>query len=57
MAAVTDGHTLLAPNTELAAALFDAVERIHQETGRDVWPTPACAISAVGCGNSILRGN
>jgi ATP-dependent helicase/nuclease subunit B len=40
MAAVADGHTLLAPNTELAAALFDAVERTHQEAGRDVWPTP-----------------
>jgi ATP-dependent helicase/nuclease subunit B len=40
MAAVTGGHMLLAPNTELAAALFDAVERIHQEAGRDVWPTP-----------------
>jgi ATP-dependent helicase/nuclease subunit B len=40
MAAVTAGHTILAPNTELAAALFDAVERAHQDTGRDVWPTP-----------------
>jgi ATP-dependent helicase/nuclease subunit B len=40
MAAVTAGHTILAPNTELAAALFDAVERTHQDAGRDVWPTP-----------------
>jgi probable DNA repair protein len=40
MAAVTAGHTILAPNTELAAALFDEVERAHQDAGRDVWPTP-----------------
>jgi ATP-dependent helicase/nuclease subunit B len=40
MAAVTGGHTILAPNTELAAALFDAVERAHQDAGLDVWPTP-----------------
>jgi probable DNA repair protein len=40
MAAVTAGHTILAPNTELAAALFDAVERAHRDAGRDVWPTP-----------------
>jgi len=40
MAAVAAGHTILAPNTELAAALFDAVERAHQDAGRDVWPTP-----------------
>ncbi|MEP6883206.1 MAG: PD-(D/E)XK nuclease family protein [Gammaproteobacteria bacterium] len=40
MAAVAAGHTLLAPNTELAAALFAAVERSHQAAGRDVWPTP-----------------
>jgi len=40
MAAVTGGHTVLAPNTELAAALFDAVERTHLEAGREVWPTP-----------------
>ncbi|HEY4445920.1 MAG TPA: PD-(D/E)XK nuclease family protein [Steroidobacteraceae bacterium] len=40
MAAVTAGHTILAPNTELAAALFDAVERAYQDAGRDVWPTP-----------------
>ncbi len=40
MAAVTAGHTVLAPNTELAAALFDAVERTYRQAGRDVWPTP-----------------
>jgi ATP-dependent helicase/nuclease subunit B len=40
MAAVTAGHTVLAPNTELAAALFDAVERVHRDAGREVWPTP-----------------
>ena len=40
MAAAMAGHTILAPNTELAAALFDAVERFHQDAGRDVWPTP-----------------
>jgi ATP-dependent helicase/nuclease subunit B len=40
MAAVSAGHTVLAPNTELAAALFDAVERTYQDAGRDVWPTP-----------------
>lgn len=40
MQAVTAGHTILAPNTELAAALFDAVERTHQDAGRDIWPTP-----------------
>jgi ATP-dependent helicase/nuclease subunit B len=40
MAAVTAGHTVLAPNTELAAALFDAVERAHLEAGLEVWPTP-----------------
>ncbi len=40
MEAIQTGHTLLAPNTELAAALFAAVERGHQAAGRDVWPTP-----------------
>jgi ATP-dependent helicase/nuclease subunit B len=40
MAAVTAGHTVLTPNTELAAALFDAVERTYLDTGREVWPTP-----------------
>jgi erythromycin esterase-like protein len=40
MAAVAAGHTVLAPNTELAAALFDAVERTYQDGGLEVWPTP-----------------
>jgi ATP-dependent helicase/nuclease subunit B len=40
MAAVADGHTILAPNTELAAALFDAVERTYLDSGLDIWPTP-----------------
>jgi ATP-dependent helicase/nuclease subunit B len=34
------GHTILAPNTELAAALFDALERAHRDSGREIWPTP-----------------
>ncbi len=34
------GRTVLAPNTELAAALFDAVERSHCAAGHEVWPTP-----------------
>jgi ATP-dependent helicase/nuclease subunit B len=40
MAAIAAGHTILAPNTELAAAVFDAVERAYQAEGREVWPTP-----------------
>ena len=40
MAAVDAGRTVLAPNTELAAALFAAVERSHRAAGREVWPTP-----------------
>ncbi len=40
MAAVADGRTVLAPNTELAAALFDAIERNYQAQGLDLWPTP-----------------
>jgi ATP-dependent helicase/nuclease subunit B len=40
MAAAAAGHTILAPNIELAAALFDAIERMHQDAGRDIWPTP-----------------
>jgi ATP-dependent helicase/nuclease subunit B len=31
---------VLAPNTELAAALFDAIERAHQAAGDEIWPTP-----------------
>jgi len=34
------GHTILAPNTELAAALFDALERAYRDSGRAIWPTP-----------------
>jgi ATP-dependent helicase/nuclease subunit B len=34
------GHTILAPNTELAVALFDALERAYRDSGRDIWPTP-----------------
>jgi len=34
------GHTILTPNTELAAALFDAIERAQRVAGRDVWATP-----------------
>jgi ATP-dependent helicase/nuclease subunit B len=40
MAAVAAGYTVVAPNTELAAALFDAIERTYQESARDIWPTP-----------------
>jgi probable DNA repair protein len=40
LAALDAGDTLLAPNTELTAALFDAVERHHRETGRQIWRTP-----------------
>lgn len=37
---VNAGLTILVPNTELAAALTDAVERSHRDSGREVWPTP-----------------
>jgi probable DNA repair protein len=40
LAATAAGRTVLAPNTELAAALFDAVERVHRDAGDEVWPTP-----------------
>jgi ATP-dependent helicase/nuclease subunit B len=40
LAAVAAGRTVLAPNTELAAALFDAIERGHRDAGDEVWPTP-----------------
>lgn len=40
LAAVAAGRTVLAPNAELAAALFDAVERVHRDAGDEVWPTP-----------------
>lgn len=38
--AAAAGHTILAPNTELATALFDVVERMHVEAGHEIWPTP-----------------
>ena len=38
--AVDAGVTVLVPNTELAAALTDAVERSHRASGREIWPTP-----------------
>jgi probable DNA repair protein len=38
--AVNSGRTVLVPNTELAAALTDAVERSHRASGREIWPTP-----------------
>ena len=38
--AANAGYTVLTPNTELAVALFDALERAQRDSGRDVWPTP-----------------
>jgi probable DNA repair protein len=38
--AANSGQTLLAPTTELAAALFDWVERRHLAAGHELWPTP-----------------
>jgi probable DNA repair protein len=40
IAAAAAGRIVLAPSTELAAALLDAVERAHRQAGRDLWPTP-----------------
>jgi ATP-dependent helicase/nuclease subunit B len=40
LAAIAAGRTVLAPNTELANALFDAVQRAHRDAGDEVWPTP-----------------
>ena len=40
MAAALAGHALIAPNTELAAATLDALERCHRASGREIWPTP-----------------
>lgn len=34
------GHTVLAPNAELARALFEAVERSHRDEGSSCWATP-----------------
>jgi len=39
-ASLAAGRTLLAPTAELAAALFDAVERSNRTAGLTVWPTP-----------------
>jgi ATP-dependent helicase/nuclease subunit B len=33
-------RTVLTPGAELAAALFDAIERAYRASGREVWPTP-----------------
>jgi probable DNA repair protein len=40
MAAARAGDTILAPNTELAAALIDALERAYLDAGLEIWPTP-----------------
>jgi ATP-dependent helicase/nuclease subunit B len=39
LAANAAGQTILAPNTELAAALFDALERAQRHAGRRIWAT------------------
>src|ERR1700728_453371 len=38
--AAAAGRIVLAPSTELAAALVDAVERAHRYAGDEIWPTP-----------------
>jgi ATP-dependent helicase/nuclease subunit B len=38
--AAAAGRLILAPNTELATALFDGVERSHVAAGHEIWPTP-----------------
>ncbi len=40
IAALAAGRTVLAPTTEHAALVFDAVERCHRDAGRVIWPTP-----------------
>jgi probable DNA repair protein len=40
LAAAAAGRVILAPNAELAAALFDAIERAHRAMGREIWATP-----------------
>jgi len=40
MAAALAGDALIAPNTELAAAVLDALERSYRAAGREFWPTP-----------------
>jgi probable DNA repair protein len=39
-AALAAGRTVLTPNTELAAALFDAAEREQRALGLEFWATP-----------------
>jgi probable DNA repair protein len=39
-AALAAGRTVLAPNTEIAAALFDAAERGQRALGLELWATP-----------------
>jgi ATP-dependent helicase/nuclease subunit B len=38
--AASAGQTVLVPNIEIANALFEAIERGHRDSGRDIWPTP-----------------
>jgi len=38
--AAAAGRIVLAPSSELAAALVDAVERAHRQAGREIWSTP-----------------
>ncbi len=40
LAAAAADQTILAPNAELAAALFDAIERTQRQAGRELWSTP-----------------
>jgi probable DNA repair protein len=40
LAAAAAGATILAPNSELAVAVFAALERAHRDQGEEVWPTP-----------------
>jgi len=40
LASLAAGRTVLAPTAELAAALFDCVERAQRDAGLEVWPTP-----------------
>jgi probable DNA repair protein len=40
VAAALAGHTVLAPNQEMATLVFEALERALRTAGREVWPTP-----------------
>lgn len=40
LAELEAGSTLLAPTQEIAAAIFDAIERHHRAAGHEVWATP-----------------